>query len=545
MKKSLRIIFRTLLICVIVGGLGYGGYLIYASRQDSAQADTPEYTALSVITGNLEKTVTGTGSLSISQTENVTLPFAVTVEESLVREGEQVSAGDNLLRVSLDALKTTLSTLNDELSTTDSSILQLAKSYSDTASLTSSVSGRVKELYCEEGDLVQNVMEEHNALALLSLDGKMKVTIDYGSLSVGDSLSVNDNGTKYTGTVQSTDGSTATITFSDTKTLPGTLVQVIMSDIIIGTGEAQISMPAYYTSSSEGRISKVSVKINSTIANRTVLFTLAQVPISSEYDDLIKEREDLLSVIQEAKDLWATGIIKAPMDGIVQSISSASPQSQESGAALASLYAGDAKQMVVSVDELDIINVKVGQDVSIAMDAVTDKTYNATVSYISQIGSSSSGVTTYNVTLSIDGDEQLKMGMNGTATIKIETVSGAVLVPISALNSSRNGQYVWLQDSSEEAASDGNPGIMTYVTTGLSNDSYAEVLSGLSVGDMVLVTRSSTSGSSDSFMGAGMFNMGGDMPANFTMPSGGDVQMPSGGMTRPEGSGGGQRPSGN
>ena len=50
------------------------------------------------------------------------------------------------------------------------------------------------------------------------------------------------------------------------------------------------------------------------------------------------------------------------------------------------LYVGDEKEMVVSVDELDITSVEVGQNVELAMDAITDHTYAGTVSKISQIG---------------------------------------------------------------------------------------------------------------------------------------------------------------
>ena len=45
---------------------------------------------------------------------------------------------------------------------------------------------------------------------------------------------------------------------------------------------------------------------------------------------------------------------------------------------------------------------------------------SAVVSKVSQIGTPNGGVTVYNVTLTIVGDENLKFGMNGTATIRIE-----------------------------------------------------------------------------------------------------------------------------
>ena len=201
---------------------------------------------------------------------------------------------------------------------------------------------------------------------------------------------------------------------------------------------------------------------------------------------------------------------------------------------LVSLYVGDEKEMVVSVDELDITSVEVGQNVELAMDAITDHTYAGTVSKISQIGTATSGVTVYSVTLTIDGDDQLKLGMNGTATILVEERENVLLVPITALNTSRGESYVWLK---ADGAADGEPGVRTTVETGLSDENFAEVLSGLNEGDVVLITREASTSDSRDSMGGMMMDMGGGMPGGAFdgnmpsgMPSGGS--MPAGGRTR-------------
>ena len=195
---------------------------------------------------------------------------------------------------------------------------------------------------------------------------------------------------------------------------------------------------------------------------------------------------------------------------------------------------GDQKEMVVSVDELDIINVQVGQNADIAMDALTDKTYSAVVSKVSQIGTPNGGVTVYNVTLTIDGDENLKFGMNGTATIRIEELNDVLLVPLTALNTSRGESYVWLQSDS---ASGDEPGVRTTVETGLSDENYAQVLSGLNEGDVVLITREASSSGTDSQSGG--FDFGGMSFDMGSMPQGGG-DMPSGSFPGGGGNGGGR-----
>lgn len=190
--------------------------------------------------------------------------------------------------------------------------------------------------------------------------------------------------------------------------------------------------------------------------------------------------------------------------------------------------------MVISVDELDIISVTVGQNVDIAMDAIEDKTYPAKVTKVSQIGTASGGVTVYNVTLTIEGDERLRFGMNGTATIHIEERNDVILVPLTALNASRGQSYVWLK--SEDAA-DGEPGVRTMVETGLSDENYAQVISGLNEGDVILITREADSSDTESRFG----NFGGGNMMNFGSFGGGSMpSMPSGGGM-PGGNGGGRR----
>lgn len=521
MKKPVRIILKTVLWCAIIGGLGYGGYRFYQSRQAATASTTVSYTKVQVTTGNLAKSVTGTGTLSISETKDVSVAFPVTVTNVYVEAGEQVKTGDPLVDVDKDALTTSISDLETELSTTESSMTQLANSYDDSASLKASASARIKAIYAVKGDLVQDVMDKHNALMLLSMDGKMKVTIPSTELAVGDEVMVIHNNTKYDGTVQSVANGAATITFSDAKALEGDKVDVAKNSVIIGSGTASINLPFYYTSTSQGRISSINYAVNAKISRNSTLFSLTQVPMSSEYDTLVNQKNQILTKIKAAKAVLAAGKIVSPIDGIVSSVITASDTAQVADAVLTTLYVGDAKQMVVSVDELDIINVKLDQEVSIAMDAVTDKTYSAKVSHISQIGTTSSGVTTYSVTLSIDGDDQLKIGMNGTATIQVDDVSNVLLVPITSLNTSKDGQYVWLYT---DTPADGEPGIKTFVTTGLSSDTYAEVKSGLKAGDYVMVTRSA---SSESGTNNQMMSFGVEMPiGGGEMPSGG--QMPGG-----------------
>ena len=164
--------------------------------------------------------------------------------------------------------------------------------------------------------------------------------------------------------------------------------------------------------------------------------------------------------------------------------------------------------MQMSVDELDVSNVKAGQSVVITSDAVENATYSGTVTSVGIEGTTSGGVTTYPVTIRIDKTDGLLPGMNVDAKIVVQSSSDALAVPVSAVV---RGNTVLVQKSGKatagevlQANSDGLPDGFEYVevTLGVSDDDYIEVKSGLSEGDIIAVqTVSSDTGNSSSSSG--------------------------------------------
>lgn len=515
MKKFLIIV----LVLALLGAGGYYGYQYYQEHyaRPASVVQQPAYTEYAVRRGSLSKTVTGTGTLSIARTEDLALSYAVTVTETLVEEGDNVTAGQRLMRIDTAALQTAIDTLQTELDTTESEIASLADDYDPEQYIRLTLDGRVKEVYISKGDYIEDVMAQRGSIALLSLDGLMYVEIPtHEKFKISTEVSVKVGGRYQKGKVYSIDSGVATITFSDEYAANGQEVQVRYGGKTIATAPCYIHMPYYVTTNAQGYIELVNLEKNVKKYVNSYICYLINIPMSPTYDALQTTRENQMAQINEMKALLREGYITAPADGIVSTVVAASATEQAAYTVLASLYVGDEKEMVVSVDELDIISVQVGQNVDIAMDAIQDKTYSAKVTKVSQIGTATSGVTVYNVTLTIEGDERLKFGMNGTATIYIEEMTDALLVPLTALNSSRGESYVWV---SSAAASADEPGVRVTVQTGLSDETYAQVLSGLNEGDVVLITREASNSETSSFprmnnMGGGMMNMmpGGGTP---------------------------------
>lgn len=195
----------------------------------------------------------------------------------------------------------------------------------------------------------------------------------------------------------------------------------------------------------------------------------------------------------------------------------------------------DSMLLEVSVDELDINSVEVGQEAVVTLDAIEDEEFTGEVTSLGSTASVSGGVAKYTVVLSIPADSRMKQGMNASATITIETSENVVTIPVNALQEQGNSVFVYT-----EQAEDGTLSGEVEVTTGLSDGDTVEITEGLSEGDVVYYNRTgSTSSSGDNF-DMGSFDMSsfgsfdsGDMPSGGG--GGGDMGGGRGGDSMPGG----------
>jgi HlyD family secretion protein len=201
---------------------------------------------------------------------------------------------------------------------------------------------------------------------------------------------------------------------------------------------------------------------------------------------------------------------------------------------LAVIYDLSELTFEMSVDELDVGNVKVGQKVVVTADARDGMTFSGTVTNISLQSSQSNGVTNYPVTVTLDDPGDLLPGMNVDGVIILDESENTLMIPIDAL---MRGNRVYVKDETVTEAQGNVPAGFkaVEVETGLSSDDYVEILSGLSEDDEVYVSASSNN-STDMMQMGGMGGMGGE-------PGGGGGMGGSQGGA--PGGGGGQGGGGN
>lgn len=213
------------------------------------------------------------------------------------------------------------------------------------------------------------------------------------------------------------------------------------------------------------------------------------------------------NALLDAQETLADYSIRAPFDGVVAKIDVKKGDPASSGSAVATIISNQSIADI-SLNEVDVAKVGVGQKVTMTFDAFSGLTITGQVSQVDTIGTVSQGVVNYNVQILFDTqDDRIKPSMSVSASIITDVKQDVLLVPNSAVKTQNGNSYVLvLANVPQSASSTSSQGVASSVppsqeqiTTGVSNGSMTEVVSGLKEGDLVVVrTVSGTTSASAS-----------------------------------------------
>ena len=318
-KKKKIIIIAGILAAVFITGTGT---CYFISRTGKVRAMVPvEAMSTKVQTGNLSTTVVGTGTLKNDTANAVKIPDGITVDEVMVESGDAVKAGEVLAIVNQASVTKTLSQIQDELAELDEEIND-TKGDKESAYIKTYIAGRVKKIYAETGENASAVMQEKGSLLVLSIDGKMAVSLEgVSGMGVGDDVTVRlSDGSEKEGTVESASEKSSVITLTDNGTSVGEKVTVLdESGEEIGSGELYIHQPIEITGTA-GTISEIVAEENEEVGAGDTLVKLTDLPDSSEYQQLLDKRSELTETLKALAQLSAQGTIQAEYDGTVESV---------------------------------------------------------------------------------------------------------------------------------------------------------------------------------------------------------------------------------
>ena len=543
-RKIIITVVSIVLILAIIAIVGVG-FLQRRVREQFA-SNKGEVLSYDVTTGSISTVVSGSGSLTDVDLNTITVPEGVEITEVKVKRNQTIAKGDILATVDMASVISAMADLQAQIEDLDK---QLSEAEDDAAStrIKAGVTGRVKAIFGEAGKSVADVMYEHGALMLLSLDGYMAVDIETNALAVGDGVTVKlSDGEETTGTVESAVGGKATILVTDNGPEYEENVTVLSSEgAELGSGNLYIHSALRITGFS-GDISYVNVSENQKVYSSSVLLYLEDTAYSANYNSLLRQRAELEETLLELLTIQRDGAVLAQMDGSVYSID----YTESIATSVATLSADEKMSVTISVDESDILSLDLGQTVTVTVKSVSvDESFAGTLTEINRT-SSSSGV--YSAVIEVDKVEGMLSGMTASVSVRIEGVDDAILIPIEALHKTSDGAYVYTSYNEEYQEYGGKRDVVT----GLENSTYVEIKSGLKAGDTVYYTeQQSAFGGFGNFGGMGGFGGSSGFPGGMggsggTMPDFSSGQMPDfgnmpGGSGRPSGNSGSGRPGGN
>lgn len=486
-KKSKRWL-AWLVIIIVLAALLLSWQLFLSGRQGNPLANIR--TAKST-TGSIEKTVTGTGSLKAQEeNEEITAADGYLIDEIRVEPGDIIRVGDILATFDPDLLQTAIWDAQATLDSIDVRLNQLA-GQTGSQYISTAVAGRIKQVFIAEGDDIQAIMARYGALMVLSLDGKLQVTVPVPAgtpLAPGDTVTVTLSGGDTTeGTVSQLTAGNVIITFSDRQATVGGQAGISTDGKTLGSGTISISQPLAITATG-GTAGELLHDLDDYVNSGTRLVKLADAPVSQAFLELYAQRLDQAGKLSELLRYQQDGALLADIDGEIRKVSLVAGNSGGSATAAAggnaavfTVMTASDLQLTVNVDELDIALLAPGQPAKVTIDALPGLILDGTILDIADSGTAGQNGATFAVELELQDESRLKAGMTSTAVITVDRRENIVMIPLEALQESGGEQYVY----TGTAVSAFEPGEKRLVQTGISDGESVEIISGLAAGESI------------------------------------------------------------
>ena len=433
--RIIRRTVKTVVVLAVVVGAGLFGLKAYIQKQ-AEDSNSETYSRALVTRGAMEETVYGTGTTSARNQTNVLAGADGTLTDLRVSIGDEVKAGDILAVLTNADLDDEITDLEFDLWELDDTILDTGTG-SKVTTVEAPAAGRVVAVYAGVGDDALAVFRREGALAIISTDGRMKVELSDVDASAGaalnDKLTVTGEDFTAEGTVVdlTRQGTSLTLTIQDDSLPMGETVTVTTADgVVLGTGTLEVNKPMA-VSSYGGTIESVRTEVGKTVKRGDTLFKLTDSPITLTLENLRLQREAANKSLEEAKQQRENLIVIAPCDGTIATLNVSEGDEITDGTLIGSILEGEDMNLTIAVDELDVVEVAVGQKVKITVDALSDAEMDGEVYKIAPVGSNSGGVTTYDVELTFDAaGSGVRSGMNATGEITVASADDTLYVPV-------------------------------------------------------------------------------------------------------------------
>ncbi len=459
-KKTIKPWIITIVVLLLAAG-GYGAYSLWLHPAPTAQGESQDYQTTKVRTGSIVLSATGTGTLIAGEESDLSFSTSGTVETLNVSLGDKVTKGDVLAELSPENLQT----LQDAVTT---ATVNLASAKSDLADLESSANSNLADAEVALAEAKETYTDAQSSLKWTGLARCDEDTIDddyqkyqlYQKELNQYSQSQYDDSAYYRANIQPIE----------------TLRNQYYNQYVYCSGYTD-----YEITSSQADLVKAEANVKTTQA------TLDELKANSGIDpDTLLEKENAVSsaqlALEQAQKNLAGGTLVAPFDGTILSV--AGEAGDDVGTSTFITIADlEHPKIQFYLDETDMANVAVGYEADVTFDILPDTTFEGTVTQIDPSLQSVNGSMVVEGLAEIDlSDASADVNLPLNASAAVDIIGGKAenvpIVPVEALTDLGDGTYSAFVVENGQLT-------MHVVEVGLMDYSYAEVKSGLEVGDVV------------------------------------------------------------
>lgn len=489
-KKIIAIVVIIVIIAAAVKSCGLG---------EKTAENTSTYTFDTAVRTSIIESLSGTGTLEPADKYTVTTLLKGDILTDSFEEGDIVEADQVLYQIDSSDMQTTIERAEISAKSAQRSYETAVKDL-DNLNVKTKVGGVVTDVLVEVGDQVSAGQEIAKVRDSATMTIELPFPADEAdTFYIGQSAQVTLYGSFETlsGKVESISGASEVkagnkivknVTISVEN--PGAISEEQIATAEVGTsGSTQSGKFKYNENRSvnaevSGEVVAIVNDEGSEVSSGSTIIRLESDNVTNSVQSASDSVKDAQLSLENQYETLEDYTIKSPIKGTVIEKKKKAGDTIDSNAELCTIYDLSYLKMTMNIDELDISKVKVGQEVTVTADAVQGQTFKGKVTKINMAGTTTNGVTTYPVEVQIEDTEGLLPGMNVSTEIIVNQVEDVVAIPVGAVV---RGDKVLVKTGNTSTDDPTVPAGYEYVNveTGISNDQYVEIKSGINEGDEI------------------------------------------------------------
>jgi HlyD family secretion protein len=489
-KKIIAIVVIIVIIAAAVKSCGLG---------EKTAENTSTYTFDTAVRTSIIESLSGTGTLEPADKYTVTTLLKGDILTDSFEEGDIVEADQVLYQIDSSDMQTTIERAEISAKSAQRSYETAVKDL-DNLNVKTKVGGVVTDVLVEVGDQVSAGQEIAKVRDSATMTIELPFPADEAdTFYIGQSAQVTLYGSFETlsGKVESISGASevqagnkivknVTINVEN----PGAISEEQIATAEVGTsGSTQSGKFKYNENRSvnaevSGEVVAIVNDEGSEVSSGSTIIRLESDNVTNSVQSASDSVKDAQLSLENQYETLEDYTIKSPIKGTVIEKKKKAGDTIDSNAELCTIYDLSYLKMTMNIDELDISKVKVGQEVTVTADAVQGQTFKGKVTKINMAGTTTNGVTTYPIEVQIEDTEGLLPGMNVSTEIIVNQVEDVVAIPVGAVV---RGDKVLVKTGNTSTDDPTVPAGYEYVNveTGVSNDQYVEIKSGINEGDEI------------------------------------------------------------